>query len=67
MTTQHLASEMIQIKSIFSLTRWPVSSYLGLHTYIVMSPLVLALLIVAVVGDESVDSGEHDYYKITDI
>ena len=48
-------------------TRWLVSSYLGLHTYIVMSPLVLALLIVAVVGDESADSGEHDYYKITDI
>merc|ERR1712110_210685 len=34
------------------------SSYLGLHTYIIMSPLVLALLIVAVVGNESVDSGD---------
>ena len=43
-------------------TLWPVSSYLGLHTYIVMSPLILALLIVAVVGDDSADSGEHDYY-----
>merc|ERR1712110_622778 len=34
------------------------SSYLGLHTYIVMSPLVLALLIVAVLGDDSADSGD---------
>merc|ERR1712110_200295 len=35
-----------------------VSSYLGLHTYIVMSPLVLALLIVAVLGDDTADSGD---------
>ena len=60
MTTQHLTKDLIHKINLF--TRLAVSSCLGSSQHITMSPLILSLLIVTVLGDDSAESGEHHHH-----